>query len=220
MKNVAYCPINLPRVHISETILNELFCKYKTDHHDNLWHCLPLIGRTKDFSSAASVEEAWEKRYNTSGHIYANDNVYTALLPLFHHMTRLPILVTHAQILCQIADVGKHYDLKNDGGKEYFDDFPKFNDEVEPANYKILLNQYDQKSFYVAEGFGKSNMYISLPHDTNTFVINEKTYPHGATLLKNRPKYTVSIFGLIDKKRHINLVSESIDKYQDFVISF
>ncbi len=208
---------------ISEDLLASLFAQFSTGHHDGLWRCLPLIGRVghqDDFGNAGAFEEAWEKRYNNEGHILHNQLVYKQLLSLFDHLGSLPLVVTHAQILNQINDVGKHYDLKHNAtGREYYDDFPGKNDSVEPANYKVLLNNFNEKSFYVSEGFGKTNLYITLPPDTNTFVINEKTYPHGATMLQN-PKYIVSIFGLLDPIKHTELVKRSVSKYKQYAISF
>lgn len=184
---------------------------------------MPLIGRVlgqSDFLNSNQFEKAWEKRYSTTGKVLYNKLVYNELKLLYDHIAQLPLEVTHAQILSQTTDVGKHYDLKhNDDGTTYIDDYPNINDQLEPAGYKILLNNFDKESFYVAEGFGKKNNYIKLPKDTNTFVINEKTYPHGATML-DTPKYVVSIFGLINKEKHTKLIDTSLLKYPEYSIIF
>lgn len=223
MKHVAYCPIDLSPIHIDELLLADLVNKHDTGHHDGLWKCLPLIGRVdsqSDFKSARMFELAWEKRYNAYGLISYNQAVYSDLKPLYDHLEQLPLTITHAQILNQIANVGKHYDLKHDiSGKVYYQDYPGVNEDLEPAGYKVLLNNFDTDSFYIAEGFGKPNHYIKLPKDTNTFVINENTYPHGATLTKT-PKYIVSIFGLINKEKHHQLVQDSLQKYSNYSITF
>ena len=218
---IAYCPIDVPRISVNDQLVKTLVDSMDTGHHDGLWKCLPLIGRVQsqvDFKSAEAFELAWEKRYSLTGAVLVNQQVLEKLPALFAHIMSLPLKVTHAQILCQTADVGKHYDLKHEG-MSYFDDYPGINDEVEPAGYKVLLNQTDRKSFYVAEAFGKTNHYIVLPSDTNTFVINEKTFPHGAKKLDDE-KYIVSIFGLIDKEKHLELVKRSAEKYPSFVIQF
>lgn len=222
-KKIAYLPIDLPKLIVQEDVILNLLDRYDTGHHDGLWKCLPLIGRVvsqENFLNAREFEKAWERRYLPSGEILYNYYVYKELKSLFDHLKLLPLTITHAQILNQTADVGKHYDLKHDEtGKKYFDDYPGINDGLEPAGYKVLLNNFDKKSFYVSEAFGKPNHYIQLPEDTNTFVINEKTYPHGATMTIT-PKYIVSIFGLIDKEKHFHLINKSIVKYSHYAITF
>lgn len=220
---LAYCPIDLPLIDIDEVLIRHLVEYYDTGHHDGLWKCLPLIGRVntqREFEDASAFERAWELRYQQHGVVQYNMNVYSKLKPLFDHLEKLPLKITHAQILNQTADVGKHYDMKHDEtGKLYYDDYPDANVGMEPAGYKVLLNNFKSDSFYVSEGFGRANHYIRMPDDTNTFVINEKRFPHGATK-PDKPKYIVSIFGLIDAAQHFKLIQDSIVKYQDYAITF
>lgn len=224
MKNIAFCPIDLPFIDIDEDLLSNLIKIHNIGHHDKLWNTLPLLGRVKkqeDFLDATLFEKAWEQRYNKVGTVLYNQNVYDQLKSLFDHIEKLPLIATHAQILSQIADVGKHYDLKNDNGKPgtYIDDHPGLYDNYEPCSYKIILNCFDEPSFYVAEGFGKPNIFVKYPPDTNTFVINEKTYPHGAKK-PSKTKFIVSIFGLLDTKHHNNLLQRSTKKYSSYMIKF
>lgn len=219
--NIAYCPLDLPKILIDEQLIHDLVNEYDTGHHDGLWKCLPLLGRVEkqnDFSSASAFEKAWERRYSDSGIVYENISIKSKLLPLFQHIYSLPMTPTHCQILSQIKDVGKHYDMKHEG-KVFKDDYPEVNKFLQPSSYKILLNNFDVNSFYVAENFKEKNIYIKLPADTNTFVIDEKTYPHGAT---NTPtlKFIVSIFGLIKPNEHKELVERSYNKYSKFAITF
>lgn len=221
MKFIAYCPVDVEKIIVDIGIIEQFITKYDTGHHDGLWRCLPLLGRVNsqnDFRNAVAFEHAWEKRYNSNGIVFINELVLPHLQPLIDAIYNLPITPTHAQILNQTADVGKHYDLKHTGNT-YYDDYPGINDDLEPASYKIMLNTWDEQSFYVAKGFGLPNHYIKLPNDTNTFVINEKTYPHGSTK-PSTSKYIVSIFGLIDKQRHVELLERSRLKYSKFIISF
>jgi len=221
LSNIAYCPLDIPKINIDEKLLTLLVDKHNTGHHDNLWKCLPLMGRVNsqsDFQNSQAFEKAWEIRYDEQGVVLNNELVYDQLKSLFDHISSLPLIVTHAQILSQIADVGKHYDMKHEA-KVFKDDYPEVNKFHEPAGYKILLNNFNVDSFYVAEKFGAKEMYIKLPEDTNTFVINEKTYPHGATKPPT-PKFVVSIFGLIKTIEHKELVKQSYKKYSNFAITF
>lgn len=224
MNRIAYVPIDIPKLLIDPAIIGTLVDRHNVGHHDGLWKALPILGRVDsqiDFTSASKFESAWEKRYNEHGEVLINDLIKHNLADLIDHIYKLPMTPTHAQILSQITDVGKHYDLKNQNGKvgTYYDDTGGINSKNEPAGYKILLNHYNIKSFYVSKNFGESNYYISLPPDTNTFAINECDYPHGATM-PDSPKFIVSIFGLINTQQHLKLINQSLVKYHDYAIIF
>lgn len=224
MNNVAFCPIDLPFVSVDESVVSDLIDAHNTGHHDGLWKALPLLGRVRsqaEFSNAAAFEMAWERRYDLDGEVLFNQEILVPLKPILDQIARLPMIATHAQILSQISDVGKHFDLKNDQGRPgtYVDDHPGLNDDNEPGSYKIMLNCLDEKSFYVSCGFGQPNVYVSYPPESNTFVINEKQFPHGATM-PSKPKFIVSIFGLIDTAQHKHLLTQSIAKWSNHVIQF
>ena len=215
---LAYCPLDLPRLNVDEIEINKLIDCYNPGHHDNIWDTLPLLGRVNsqlDFFDAPAFECAWEKRYNIEGDVLYNELLYKKLENVFQHFQKLPMLVTHAQILRAKKNVPKHFDMKHKQGK-FIDDFPSIN--YEPNGFKILLNKTDCNSFFVCEDFSAEPKYIKLPTDTNTFVINEKRYPHGSTFISN--KCIISIFGLVDVTKCNKLIEKSIEKYKNFVISF
>lgn len=216
--------MDVPRVYVPNTLLDDLFAKHTVGHHSDLWDTLPLLARVKntmEFRDHEAVERAWEVRYESDGlPVLVNSTVYYPLRNLINHLQNaLPIIPTHAQILRQKRTIGKHYDMKNEDGKVYHDDYPGVNDDNEPAGYKVQLTNFVEPSFFVAEAFGEPHHHIRIPPDTNTFVINEKTFPHGADMTK-AGKYIVSIFGLIDTERHHELIDRSLEKYPDYAITF
>lgn len=216
--NLAYCPLDLPSIIVDENLVNLLIDYHNPGHHDGIWETLPLIGRVdsqKDFKNALKFELAWEKRYNTDGEILKNKEVEPILKSLFDHIELLPINVTHAQILRATKSVPKHFDMKHKN-RAFINDLPK--NSFEPNGWKILINKTSEQSFYVCKTFESEPVYIKLPKDTNTFVINEKSYPHGSEFIQD--KCVVSIFGLVDKDKAINLIEKSLLKYKDYVIEF
>ena len=217
--DVGALPIDLPRIDINEALLDQLMDQHDTGHHDALWKAMPLVADTKDFGSAELVESGWEKRYSADCAPKINQAVYHQFKPLFNLLELLPMRVTHAQILCQTAYVGRHFDLKNDGNQNFFDDAEGLYDDIEPVSYKILLNCRDENSFFVCGGFQSEKKFVRLPADTSTFVINEKRYPHGA-IMTTRPKYIVSVFGQIDRDEHIDLLDRSMMKYSNQSVCF
>lgn len=220
-KKIAYLPVDIPRLIVDEAKIKELMESNNTYHRTGWWKSLPLIAKVQDqddFFNQTKIDQAWHHRYNSIGTILYNKRIFNDLKPLFDHLLKLPLIITHSQILNQIYEVDKHFDMRHNK-KFFWDDFPGVNDELEPATYKVLLNNFNAKSFYVSKGFYESNNYIVLPEDTSTFLINEKRFPHGATLTENS-KYIVTMFGLINKDDHLKLIDQSIKKYKEYVISF
>ena len=82
----------------------------------------------------------------------------------------------------------------------------------------MILNKENTKSFFVKKEWESEPFYISMPEDTNTFVINEQTYPHGSTFVTD--KCVVSIFGLVDEKKANKLIEKSMEKYSTNSIIF
>lgn len=215
---LAFCPLDLPKVIVDEDLVNHLIDYYNPGHHDGIWETLPLLGRVssqEDFSNAPEFEKAWEKRYDNAGNILININVYEKLKPIFDQFERLPLTVTHAQILRATKDIPKHHDMKHKNG-EFIDDRPDIT--YEPNGFKIILNHLTEKSFFISNTFDSEKIYFNYPADTNTFVINEKSFPHGSTYIKN--KCIVSIFGLVDKNHMDYLIAKSAEKYKKYVIEF
>lgn len=215
---LAYCPLDLPRVSVNENLINDLIDRYDPGHHDGIWSTLPLLGRVNsqnDFFNAAEFEKAWERRYQANGEVFLNEKFYDLLLPIFKQFEHLPLKVTHAQILRANKNVPKHYDMKHKN-KQFIDDYPEIN--YEPNGFKILLNKTAEPSFFVCKDFNSEPVYTSLPAESNTFVINEKTFPHGSTFIKN--KCIVSIFGLVNIDEADSLINRSLEKYKKYSISF
>lgn len=215
---LAFCPLDLPIVDIDEDLINLLIDHYNPGHHDGIWESLPLLGRVDsqdDFKDSAKFELAWEKRYDTKGIIIKNKEVELLLKNIFDQFEKLPIKVTHAQILRATKDIPKHFDMKHEKGA-FINDLSE--DSFEPNGWKILLNKTNEKSFYVCEFLDSNPTYIRLPSNTNTFVINEKSYSHGSLFIAD--KCVVSVFGLVHKDKANDLIKRSSEKYKDYIINF
>lgn len=213
---IAYCPLDLPAIEVDEDLLELIVDHYDTGHHDKLWKAFPLIGKCDVFDNAEKFEKAWEKRYTSDGKIKINPIAEKHFPELIQHLLNLPMTVTHAQILSQVKDIPKHFDMKHKDGK-FIDDHPE-NLINEPAGIKILLNCRNEKSFYICKSFDSDPIFIELPEDTNTFAINEKTFPHGAKML-NKRKFIVSVFGFFTDEKN-KLIERSLKKYSSHAIVF
>jgi len=215
---IAYVPIDLPFVKVDLDLVNLVIDNLSPGHHDGIWDTLPLLGRVPNqraFKDSAEFEVAWEKRYDKDGEVLLNESVYDILKPIFDQFEKLPLYVTHAQILRATRDVPKHHDMKHVKGK-FINDRPDIT--YDPNGFKIMLSHVDTESFFVSETFDSDKVYIKLPSSTNTFAINEKIFPHGSDYIKD--KCVVSIFGLVKENEMDSLLERSENKFKEYVIRF
>ena len=213
---LAYCPLDLPKLEVDEDLVRLFVDEYNPGHHDGIWRTLPLVGRVEkqeDFLNAVKFEEAWERRYDYEGNVFYNELARQALQPIFDHLQLLPMLVTHAQILNATRNVPKHHDMKHKKGA-FINNLPR--DSYEPGGWKIQLNKTNEQSFFVCKDWESDPNYIQMPKDTNTFVINEKSFPHGSDYVED--KCIVSIFGIVRKNEADALIKRSEEKYKNYAI--
>lgn len=216
--NLAFCPVDLgiPRMDLDFKGITSFFEKYSHLHKNKIWQCLPLLGRvasSDEFLRHEDFEKAWGERYAPKGMVRKNPLLPTAYNDLFHLMSLLPFkLLTHAQILKQVKPVPAHLDFKYEDGS-FIDDTMGFHREMEPCLYKILLNdKLEPRTFFVAPEAQGPKHYVNLPDETNVFCISESTFWHGSDV-PSAPKYIVSVFGLIDRSEHAQVLERSLKRF-------
>ena len=220
-KMLSYTPIAISKyTYCIEDLIN-LFEQLSHRHHHGIWDCVPLIGQVEncsDFLSEQRFEHAWKIRYSGNFPVFMNPYLPSFTQKIFEQMNQLPFSrITHAQILRQTKNVAPHYDLAFKE-KHFIDDCKDFNQENEPALYKIVLNDtIDANCFYLTLDKSSPRNYIQLPCDTNVFCIREKNIMHGSDF-NMQNKFIVSIFGHIDKNQHRDLIQESLTKYSKYTI--
>ena len=188
-KRIAYLPLDIPKEDLFFVVQN-----YKSHPHNiwpDLWDCLPVCGKT-DYWDADSFYDAYIHRYDSDKPVNWNVPELKNIIGYF------PGKITHAQILNQKQIVPAHKDV------------PILKKQVEPAGFKIVLNNHLERSFFVKIN-GKKH-FIKLPETTNCFAINESEVTHGS-MMPTTAKYVVSCFGEIDEKLHEDLISRSLAKY-------
>tara|TARA_R110000796_G_scaffold814_6_gene3134 strand:+ start:3901 stop:4602 length:702 start_codon:yes stop_codon:yes gene_type:complete len=223
--NVAYTPLDIPRMDIDFTDLHRLMETHGKQHqpYPELWQAYAVCGRMDDFDDGWDCDNCWNDRYNTDPNIKWNPHTPEHMNDIFKKMlAALPYkLCTFAQILSQKMHIPPHqdglYDVSKSVRGAVYDGAVDFNGETEPAGLKIILSHRDKNSFYILPSPGGKRQHITLPEDTNHFTINERKFWHGARYL-GEPKYILSTFGIIDTEKQQELVSRSLQKYDDYSI--
>ena len=192
---IAFLPLDIPKFNLINIVK-----KYEFHPHNKwpqAWNCLPVCGKT-DKWDADSFYDAYVNRYEP-GEVKWNVPELKEILEYY------PGEVTHAQVLNQKSVIVAHKDT------------PIVEKQVEPNGFKILMNDKLEKSFFVK--IKAKRHFIDLPETTNCFTINEHEILHGAMMPKS-DKYIVSCFGIIDEKRHQELIDRSLEKYGKYGICF
>lgn len=226
-ENLAYVPLDIPSIDFSTSTFDNLFAKHGLSHHPypHIWDAFCVCGRVNDWDDPIDTDRAWNERYVLEGDVPFNphlpDNLRSDLKFL---LDSLPYKkYTFAQILSQKITVAPHQDGLYNPTEKVKDAVYKgpggFNNEPEPAGLKVMLTHRDSRCFYLSQKAGSPRSFIKLPPSTNCFAINERTFFHGAKYL-GEPKYILSTFGIIDVDKHREMISRSLEKYDEYAIRF
>lgn len=89
-----------------------------------------------------------------------------------------------------------------------------------PERYNVLLTpHYGQDSFFIAKSKYNSRIYPTMLQEYPVYAFNNKDIYHGADpVLENR--IIMVCGGLIDHKKHQELIKRSVEKFKEYVIQY
>ncbi len=212
--NIAYVPLDLPKVEFPYLELNHFFQHHKLDSYPviGVWDTFCVKGNVEDWYSPESTGRAFERKYEPV------DTPYHPALPdwlrgMFNEaLNSLPYkYCSFAQLLSNKMYVTPHRD--ND------DNVYGYGTEPEPSGMKVFCSHTDKRTLFMMKDEESRRDFVRLPSDTNTGAINDKKYLHGARYL-GEPKFILSVFGTIDTDKHKQLIDRSILKYKDYIIEY
>jgi hypothetical protein len=212
--NIAYVPLDLPKVEFPYEELNDFFQKHKLDSYPftNVWDTFCVKGNVEDWYSPQSTRRGFEKKYDPI------DTPYHPALPDWlkqkfkQALDALPYkYCTYAHLLSNKVYVTPHRDN---------DDNPfGYGSEPEPSGIKIFCSHTNVRTLFMMQSSDSARDFVKIPPDSNSAAINDKKFLHGAKYI-GEPKFILSVFGIVDPVKHKELVSRSIQKYKDYVISY
>ena len=214
--NIAYLPINIPKIQNKNQILSNL---QELNHNvigPNVWNSFNLL---QGYSSD-KYRDTYQWAESAIKYVPDLIDFIENYIPL--NGFRM------ARLYRQIIEVNCHFDAVSPAASLYWranvtpPDYLKYIEKNEPLGYKILIHGSRDNHFYMAknEGFNineEDRHYIRLPKDTDCFVVPYSTVAHGA-ILDETDRVMLVMHGYVDPIKHKNLLTESYDKYQDYII--
>lgn len=95
-------------------------------------------------------------------------------------------------------------------------EFRKHQLEIEPSGYRMMFFG-DRQSLYYRVNEEKKHM--NLPEETDSYVLQTYDATHGCDLTKkDHNRLVLFAMGWVNKTRHHNLISRSINKYSKYCI--
>ena len=196
-----YTPIDLPEMKVDRDEFIKWHESKRKRNQDNIAYS------TKDFIAPWLVSFAFHKDYGWC-------NRFLKVIPnfqdiLYNHLPYNDVVYVNfleQKIPCQLhQDVGSRPDK-----------------EDEPGSYKAFM-VYDKPLMYFQEKRDvEDKIYINHPnHLTKWFAINNYDALHAADLPKSPDrKIIMTILGKLNKEKHQEILTRSLEKYKDYTISF
>lgn len=188
MKNLLWCPIDLPRVPNS---FNE------------------CVGEKWLFWNKTNFTKKQETPYdNTQWSQYALER-YPEFIKWFECLPYKSI--RNVKFNVQMEAVKSHIDFTKPKLKpELFEN----NVDNEPCGYRILIAGKRSNALYVIDNGNK--IYCDMPNDTDVYVLGHTSTLHGVE--DDPGRQTIFIHIEIDSEKHSNILRRSIEKYKQYAI--
>lgn len=232
---IAYVPADLPKIPYSEQecwdFFNEnnaekeywdMFEKNKSPGSSKIWDFYIMRETNLSDEERACISGGHESCKYDDKIWWWKEEAKLGMPKLIDFIEALPLRkLTHTSMLSNIRFVTPHQDFDlqpwNHTGIE------KFREEaegLEPVLYRLLLAGNRTDSFYVSPTDDVEDaVCITLPEETDTFLINSTSFYHGAYATEPR-KLLCFVSGFIDAENHKKLLDSSIEKYSDYIIDF
>lgn len=189
-------------------------------------------GTESDFYNQQHCDINFINRYETAipGPQYVHD--FDRLFPgIANAISQLPLTITHVELLSNKKDAPPHFDdWEIDGVVDpvwailttrSLQQKMQIPDWDIPLNsYKLFIYESNVSSFYVCRDLLSDATYGSFNKQAYVAGITKMSYPHGATHCPGLRKFVISIWGIIDRARHMQLLEQSYKINSSYAIIF
>lgn len=231
MKNILYCPLDLPAVPRELTLTSaENLYDYTPNFNEKqieylrsqkkvnayTWKLIKL--HIEKGSSPAEIVsgpnvDTWKSR--TNEWTWSEKAVIHTPLLIKYIEDHLPFdSLKYIVILNSVGTVDPHLDIPPGVNEEMKQKIL----ETEPSQYRLLLDGFiAPDSFYVTnDQIGKQ--YTNLPNSSPGWVMGAYTCMHGNDESKPNQKLLCFITGNLNLKKHADLIEKSFDKYKGYSV--
>ena len=220
---IAFVPIDIDVKLPDEKVLLDYCYEHriiKDPGPTNTWHIGPVMARmsSKEWYDPEVSLNALYNRYNPNmGECqYAND--IDKLMPEIPYMLeQLPFKeLTLVSLFLQTMEVGKHFDPHVG---DIYSDPTEIGIDLEPHRYNILLTQHGKPSFYLSDTMDSEKIFPNLTRERPAFAFCERYHYNGADYI-GPGKVLLTVFGILDREKHKQMILTNMEKYKDEVIMF
>jgi hypothetical protein len=243
LSRVAFLPLDIDVGPIDfdalEAYQNEFSNRERTNLGDNkhgvyVFGLSPVMfrGDENDFYDQQIADQDFRNRYDlTLGEPKFTHDFDKKFPSLAKALKELPITLTRVELISNKRDAVPHFDdweidgivdpawniltTRTEEQKKQIPDW-----DVPLNSFKIWIYEKEMPSFYVCEDLISEPKYGRFYKQVYPTCITKLTYPHGVTYQPGLRKYVLSIWGIIDRERHRELIERSYQVNQQYAVEF
>jgi hypothetical protein len=182
------------------------------------WDVVPVLSRIseQDWNDSLKAKHSINNRYvpNLGEPRYLN-NIDKLFPEIPYMLEQLPYKeLTIVSLLLQTEYVPHHFD------PHYGDVTPdpyEISIENEPHRYNIQLTHHNKNAFFVSEKHGGEKLYPKITKERPCFAFCERYHWHGSDYIGPN-KIQLSVFGIVDRIKHKDMIIKNLIKYRDEAI--
>jgi len=188
MKNLLWCPIDVPKIPIT---FNE------------------AMGEKWLFWNKTNFTKKQITPYDNSQWTQYALETYPEFIKWFEYLPYKSI--RNVKFNFQMEEVKPHIDFTQPNLKP---DLYQNNTDNEPCGYRILIAGRRKNSLYVMNNGNK--IYCNMPDDTDVYVLGHTSTLHGVE--DEIGRQTIFVHIEIDKDKHNDILMRSLEKYKQYAI--
>jgi hypothetical protein len=223
---IAYLPIDIDvQLPDEKTLIN--YCEeFKITRFETevdgvrYWDIAPVVARipSEDWYDRNKLKDVIYNRYNPGlgPQIWAN-NIDKIMPEVPYMLNQLPFKeLTGVSFMLQTEYVPHHLDPHE--GDVYIDP-SEITIDIEPHRYNIQMTQYGKPAFFVSSSANGEKIYPNITKEQPCFAFCERYHWHGSEYVGPN-KIQLSVFGILDREKHKEMIRKNLEKYRDRAIIF
>jgi hypothetical protein len=197
MTKLLWVPADIPKLETKNLLVDSYKRDYKNKENARAFESQQFTIKSDNYQVSNYKEEYLETHRYLINYIAQH-------LP-FDHLVNIKI---HRPV----AQGRTHIDfLYPDKNKELYEN----NNSLEPCGYRMVIAGRRNGHLYVKTA--GQTIYPILPEDTDWYIISSTTALHGLND-KDDSRFILFCHGYINKEKHQDILTRSIDKYKDYAI--
>lgn len=223
---IAFLPIDIDVQLPNEEKLLAYCDKYKLpkikDSVDTVeyWDIVPVIGRlsNEQWIDPEQLREVLYNRYVPNlGECQWANNIDKEFPEIPYMLNQLPFSeLTLVSMMVQRTPVETHLDPHLG---DVIPDLYEISIENEPHRYNIQLTQHNKNAYFVRDTKHSEKIFPKITREQPCFAFCERYHWHGSEYVGEN-KIQLSVFGIVDRIKHKDMIIKNLIKHYDDAIIF